>query len=191
MLASLVIDHLHRIPGAENVVTAYIYCDYGKKEEQTPVNLIASVTKQLLQHQMSIPEDVQKIYQRHHSKGTQPSFEEVLEMTGSSMSRFSRINLIVDALDELWNTGQVRQNLIGRLRSLQDLHHFSLMTTSRYIPYLILDFSQPLHVDVQASPEDIRKYVEGHVLDLPSCVRKDPRLQESIASAIVDAVEGM
>lgn len=112
-------------------------------------------------------------------------------MTGSSMSHLSRIYLILDALDELWNTGQVRQNLIGRLCSLQDLHHCSLMTTSRNVPHLILDFSQPLHVDVRASPGDKRRYVEGHVSDLPSCVRKDLGLQETVTSAIFDTVHGM
>ncbi len=107
------------------------------------------------------------------------------------MSSFSRIYLIVDALDELGNGGQVRQHLIGRLRSLQDLHPFSLMTTSRYIPSLALDFHQPLCMDIQASPEDIERFVEGHISDLPNCVRRTMGLQEVITSAIVDAVDGM
>ena len=65
------------------------------------------------------------------------------------------------------------------------------MTTSRYIPSLDLDFHQPLCMDIRASVEDVRRYVEGHLLDLPSCVRKILELQGKIAGAIVDAVEGM
>ena len=107
------------------------------------------------------------------------------------MTLLSRLYLIVDALDELGDAGQVRQNLIGRLRSLQDLYHFNLMTTSRYIRSLALEFHQPLCIDVRASPEDIRRYVEGHISDLPNCVRTNLRLQKTIASAIVDVVEGM
>lgn len=191
MLASLVIDHLQQVSDQEKVATAYIYCDYKRQDEQTSFNLTASVTKQLLQHQDPIPENILKIYEYHHKAETRPSFEEVLEMAGSSMARSLRLYVVVDALDELGNAGQVRQTLIGRLRSLQDLHHFNLMTTSRYIPSLALDFHQPLCMDVQASPEDIRRYVEGHISDLPNCVRKDLRLQQTIVSAIVDAVEGM
>ena len=191
MLASLVIDHLQQISDKEKVATAYLYCDYKRQDEQTPLNLIASVTKQLLQHQDSIPGRTLEIHQKYHEKRTRPNFQEVLEMAGSSMSCFSRCYLIVDALDELGNSGQVRQTLIGRLRQLQGFHHFNMMTTSRYIPSLALDFHQPLCMNVQASPEDIRRYVEGHISDLPSCVRKDPRLQQTIASTIVDAVEGM
>ncbi|KAF6219464.1 hypothetical protein HO133_003931 [Letharia lupina] len=191
MLASLVIDRLQQIPGEENVVTAYIYCDYKRQDEQTPINLTASVTKQLLQHQDLIPENILKMYQHHQKMETRPTFEEVLEMTGSSMARLSRVYVILDALDELGNAGQVRQTLIGRLRPLQDLHHFNLMTTSRYIPSLALNFHHPLCMDVRASPEDIRRYVEGHTSDLPKCVRESTGLQEAIATAIVDSVEGM
>lgn len=191
MLASLVIDHLQQVSDEEKVATVYLYCDYKRQDEQTPLNLTTSVTKQLLQHQDSIPENILKIYQNHRWKGTRPGFEEVSEMAGSSMASLSRLYLIVDALDELGNSGQVRQTLIGRLRLLQDLHHFNLMTTSRYIPSLALDFHRPLCIDVRASPEDIRRYVEGHISVLKNCVKKDLELQVTIASAIVDAVEGM
>ncbi len=191
MLASLVVDHLQQMPVVENFVTAYVYCDYRRQEEQTSINLIASVTKQLLHHQSWAPERVLKMYQHHHSRGTRPNFEEMLEMLGSSMSSFSRIYLIVDALDELGNGDQVRRHLIGRLRSLQDLHPFSLMTTSRYIPSLALDFHQPVCMDVRASSEDIEKFVEGHISDLPNCVRRTMGLQEVITSAIVNSVDGM
>ena len=50
MLASLVIDHIQRSPGEQIPATTYIYCDYKRQDEQTPINLTASITRQLLQH---------------------------------------------------------------------------------------------------------------------------------------------
>ena len=191
MLASLAIDHLERTPGEETPATTYIYCDYRRQEEQTDIKLTASITKQLLQNQVSIPEDVLKIYNHHKSKSTRPGVEEVLEMFKHSIARLTRVYLIVDALDELGNLGQVRQNFIGRLRSLQDLYHFNLMTTSRYIPSLAQDLQNSLCIDIRASPDDIRKYVLGHISDLANCVRKDSGLQETIADSIANIVEGM
>ena len=191
MLASLVIDHLERSPGEEIPATTYIYCDYRRQDEQTPINLTASITRQLLQHQDSIPEDILKIYNSHKSKSTRPSFEEVLEMLRYSIARLTRIYLIVDALDELGNVGQVRQNFIGRLRFLQDLYHFNMMTTSRYIPSLAQDLQNSLCIDIRASPDDIRIYVQGHISDLANCVRRDNGLQETIADSIANVVEGM
>ena len=109
MLASLVIDHLQQCSVDEMVTTTHIYCDYRRQEEQTPLNLIASLTKQLLQHQNSVPQDVMKIYQLHREYKTRPRFEEMLEMIGSSKAHSSRLYIIVDALDELGSAGQVRQ----------------------------------------------------------------------------------
>ena len=191
MLASLVIDHLQEISGGEKVVSAYVYCDYKRQDEQTPINLTASILKQMLQYQASLAEGVLDKYRYHHEKGTQPKFDEIFEMIESSMTHWSRVYLIVDALDELGNDGQVRQTLIGALRRLQGLHRFNLMITSRYIPLLPSDFYEPLCMDIQASPDDIRRYVAGHIVDLPSCVKKNSELQETIAVAIIKTAEGM
>lgn len=191
MLASRVIDHLKNTSSEENTVTVYIYCDYGRQVEQTAISLAENVTKQLLQHQDSIPERVQKIYQYHREEKTRPKLEQVLEMTASLMAPLSRIFVIVDALDELENSGKVRQTLIRHFRQLQDLHHFSLITTSREIPYLALDFHQPRCMELRANPRDVRKYVEGHIRNLPKCIEKNASLQETIANTIVDSVDGM
>ena len=191
MLASLVIDHLERIPKEETSATTYIYCDYKRQDEQTPINLTASITRQLLQHQVSIPEHIITIYNNHKSKLTRPNFEEILEMLKHSIVRLTRVYLIVDALDELGNSGQVRQNFIGRLRLIQDLYQLNLMTTSRYIPSLAQNFQKSLCMDVRANPGDIRNYVQGHISDLANCVKKDSGLQEAIANSIANVVEGM
>ena len=191
MLASLVIDHLERSFEEETSAINYIYCDYKRQDEQTPINLTASITRQLLQHQVSIPESIIMICNRHISKSTRPSLEEVLEMLEHSIARLTRVYLIVDALDELGNAGQVRQNFIGRLRLIQDLYHLNLMTTSRYIPSLAQDFQNSLCMDIRANPGDIRNYVQGHISDLANCVKKDSGLQEAIANSIANVVEGM
>ena len=191
MLSSLVIDHLERSAGEETPATTYIYCDYKRQDEQTPINLTASITRQLLQHQGSIPEQILKIYNCHKSKLTRPSFEEVFEMLNHSLARLTRVYLIVDALDELGNAGQVRQSFVKRLRLSQDLYHFNLMITSRYIPSLAQDFQNSLRMDIRASPDDIKKYVQGHISDLASYVRKDTRLHATIANSIAKVVEGM
>ena len=170
---------------------AYVFCDYKRQDEQTPINLTANITKQLLQHQDSLSEIVLRIYQRHQKKGTRPDLEEYLEMIGSLMTHSSRFYLVIDALDELANAGQARQTLISVLHRLQDLLQCNLMITSRYSPFLASEFHQPLCVDVQASPDDIRRYVDGHIADLPSCVRKNLELQETIAAAITKTAEGM
>jgi hypothetical protein len=48
-----------------------------------------------------------------------------------------------------------------------------------------------LGLEIRASEHDVRRYVDGHMLHLPSFVRRSPDLQEEIKAGIVKAVDGM
>ena len=191
MLTSLVIDHLQQTRSNENTATIYIYCDYGRRDEQTLLDLVSSLIRQLLSHQESIPENILRTYQDHLGKGTRPKPEYFTELAQSSMEQLSQIYVILDALDELGNVNKVRQDLIEFVRRLQRYHPINLMTTSRYIPTLAQEFDHPFYMDIRASPKDIRRYVEGHIEDLPNCVKKNTELQGEVAKAVVNSVDGM
>jgi hypothetical protein len=46
-------------------------------------------------------------------------------------------------------------------------------------------------VDIRASDNDVRRYLEGHISQLPSFVLRSPDLQEKIKTKIIEAVDGM
>ena len=48
LLRSIVVDYLERSFEQEDVAIAYIYCSYKEQEDQTDVNLIASLLQQLV-----------------------------------------------------------------------------------------------------------------------------------------------
>ena len=48
-LRSIVVEYLERSFEKNNVAIAYIYCSYKEQEDQTTVNLIASLLQQLVQ----------------------------------------------------------------------------------------------------------------------------------------------
>ena len=54
MLASIVINHLSNEVRTDRTGVAYIYCDYLKHREQTPINLVGSLLKQLAEQQNPI-----------------------------------------------------------------------------------------------------------------------------------------
>ena len=191
MLASLVIDHLKETLCSGSSGVIYTYCDYRMQQEQTLSGLIASLLKQTLQQQQVIPTDLKEACQGHIRAGTRPKVQEMLNMLQTAMESFSRTYVIVDALDELSSQDQVRQNLLEELRGLQDVHEYNLLITSRHIPNLTLEFPEPLCLEIRASPEDVRRYVYGHMTQLPNCVKTSMGLQESIASSVVAAVDGM
>lgn len=190
-LASIAIDHLQRTLRHMDIPVVYIYCDYKKQQEQTPINLVASILKQLLQHRISVPDKVMKIYHHHVNSGTHLNIEEICDMLKDLLAGFSQTYVVVDALDELPVSGQVRQILLASLRSLQKAHSLNCMMTSRSIPQIDHELQGSLFLDIRASDEDVKKYVYGHMSDLTTSAQNSPKLQEAIANSIVDVVDGM
>lgn len=191
ILASTVIGHLQTMLRGNGNPVAYIYCDYRKQYEQTPVHLIASILKQLLQHQISIPEIVWKSYRHHVKYGTHPTTEEICTPLQSTLYTLSQIYIVVDAVDELNVSDQVRQTLMLKLNAFQEAHTINLMMISRPIPQITQELREPLCLEIRASDEDVRKYVQGHIDGLAKCIRGNPQLQELIVDFIVNAVDGM
>ena len=191
MLASIAIDHLQGTLRHKNIPVVYIYCDYKRQQEQTPINLMASILKQLLQHQISVPDGVMNSYHDRVNSGTRLSFEEIGEMTKILLAGVLQAYIVVDALDELPVSGQVCQILLTYLRSLQKAQSLNLMITSRPIPQIDHQLQDSLSLEIRASNEDIKRYVYGRMNDMARSAQKDPKLQEAIAQCIVDIADGM
>ncbi|RYP09549.1 hypothetical protein DL764_001234 [Monosporascus ibericus] len=59
------------------------------------------------------------------------------------------------------------------------------------IPEVMGNFRDSLTIEVRASEDDIRKYLNGRMSQLPRFVDERPDLQDEISSSIVKAVDGM
>ena len=134
MLASIAIDHLQNTLGHKNIPVVYIYCDYKRQQEQTPINLMASILRQLLQYRILVHDRVMHSYYQHVNFGTCPNSERIGEIVKSLLAEFPQVYIVVDALDELPVSGQVCQILLKELRSLQKVQSLNLLIISRPIP---------------------------------------------------------
>jgi hypothetical protein len=65
------------------------------------------------------------------------------------------------------------------------------MATSRFIPDIEDAFRKARRLEVQASREDIKRFVVGQTYRLPACIQRSTALQEMVQEKIVDAVNGM
>ena len=191
MLASIAIEHLQNALGHKNIPVVYIYCEYKRQQEQTLVNLMASILRQLLQYRTLVPDTVMHFYHQHVNFGTRPTSEELGETVKSLLAQFPQAYVVVDALDELPVSGQVCQILLTELRSLQKVQSLNILMTSRPIPQIDHQLKDSLFLEIRASSEDIKKYVYGRMSDLAISVQNDPSLQEAIANSIEDIVDGM
>jgi hypothetical protein len=155
--SSAVIDHLkHEILG-QAIGLAFMYCSYKEREEQTLVNIVASLARQLMQQDGVIPDNVRIPYKRHQEKGTRPTLVECTQLLFSQLNTCSRVFVIVDVLDECTEY-ETRNDLLSELLRLPPTT--ALMITSRPIPGIDLQLSHSSQIDIHANDDDIRIYLE-------------------------------
>jgi hypothetical protein len=184
------VEHLKRAFKQEDIAIAYIYCNYIERETQTNANLIASLLQQLVQTKPTISDEIVSLYHRHtNKKKKRPT---VTEWSNSlklelEVRNFSRVFIVIDALDEC-------SDITGFLTAIRKLQpSICLLVTSRHIPSIEHAFKMAARIEIRASDEDIRKYVEKRIMEdrLAKLVEPDPTLRETIVNSIVQSANGM
>lgn len=168
---------------------AYIYCNYKDHSAQTASNLVGSLLKQLVQDHSAVYENVKALYRRHQCQETQPALQQLLETLRSATGIFSKVFVVVDALDECLD--RTRAELLLALRSLSTIN---LLATSRKLPAIAQTFQEVKHFEIRASDDDVKKYIEGRIPRagfLSIHVSEDGTLKEEMVKAITKNIDGM
>jgi hypothetical protein len=192
ILAAVVIDELTtRFSNDPTIGIAYIYCNFRRHDEQKIDDLLASLLKQLAICQPSLPDSVKDLYDRHKTKRTLPLLDEISTSLQSVLTTYSRVFIIIDALDECQVSDGNRIRFLSEICSLQAKCGANLLVTSRFMPDITVRFNQAITLEIRASSEDVRRYLDGHMFRLPGFVVRSPELQEEVKSKIVQSVQGM
>lgn len=192
ILTSIVIDELTtRFLNNESISVAYIYCNFRQQRRQKAEDLLASLLKQLAQDRSFLPESVKSLYDSHKDKRTRPSFDEISRTFHSVAAMYSRVFIIVDALDECQTADGCRSRFLSELFAVQAKCGVNIFATSRSIPEINTKFSQSTPVEIRASDEDVKRYLEWRMGELPSFIEQNQPLREEIKTKISEAVDGM
>ena len=192
ILTALVIDDLvTRFANDPAIGVAYIYCNFRRQDEQKATDLFASLLKQLTQGRSSVPDSVKSLYDSHRDNRTQPSSDEILRTLQSVATLYSRIFFIVDALDECQVSDDCRMRFLSEIFNLQAKHQANIFATSRFIPEISEKFKESIRLEIRASKQDVQRYLDGRMSQLPNCVLRSSELQDEIKAEIVNAVDGM
>ncbi|KAF1994164.1 ankyrin repeat protein, partial [Amniculicola lignicola CBS 123094] len=192
ILASSVINSLQaRFEGDDQVGVVYVYFDFRRQAEHDEINILSNVLRQLSQERTTIPDVLQALYRCHVKSQKRPTLADVTKSLQSVSTSFSRIFIIVDALDECQAIGNCRMNFLSAIFELQRICGLNLFVTSRPIPDITGNFRNNLSLEIRGDKEDMRKYVESHISSLPRFVRDSDELQDLIATQIVEASDGM
>ena len=194
IITSIVVDYLlNEFRAHSKVGIAYLYCSYTRQHEQKLVDLMSCILVQLMKTRSEPPRHVSDMCLRHMRKGTRPCTREIVEAIHSVLAECSRTFIIIDALDECSNVGRARDMLLEEIFKLQEEHPIALFATSRSLPGVVSKFQNPscTSLEIRASDQDVRRYLERHVTLLPTFVSRNKALQESIQSEIAQSVDGM
>lgn len=188
MVAAIAIDDL--LKKSVNGIS-YVYFNYKAREEQDASRMLAAILKQLVRGRLSTIEYLERLYNQHKDKEDKPSLDEIYRTLQSVLAHYPTIYLVVDALDEYYDSQGSRQQFLAKIRDLQAVRDVRLMVTSRFIPEIVDYFRGALKLEIQASEEDVKRFVAGQIYRLPRCIRRDIALQEMVQNRIVEAVDGM
>lgn len=190
-MVSIVIDHLWRKFNDAKTGIAFLYCNYKRQEEQKAVDLLAALLKQLVQCQQTTPQPLKTLYNCHVQRRSRPSFEEIAEVLRSVVSGYTRVYVVVDALDECLDTLGSHSAILAELRILQAEADVRLLATSRCHSNILQEFKAETFLEIRANNTDVERYLESHISRLSLCVQDNHTLQQTIKEDITRAVDGM
>jgi hypothetical protein len=179
----------------DSVGIAYVYCNFQRHNEQGAASLLGNILKQMVQGKHTVPSSVRALYDAHMHTGTRPSINEISNAMHSLSfsSDFSRIFIVIDALDGCQISDRSRDMLLDVVLSMQAKcgRGVYLFATSRFIPEITEKFKEQPTLEIRASKKDVKRYIQGNLTMLPSFVSRNPGLQEEISDVITEAVDGM
>ena len=190
ILTSIMVDDLIiRFQNDPTVSIAYIYCNFQRKDEQKIDDLLASLLKQLAQGQSSLPDSVKDLYDRHKVKRTQPSLDETIRSLHSVAAMYSRVFIVVDALDECQVSDNCQSRFLSEIFNLQVKYGTNIFATSRFIPGITKKFNGSTLLEIRAHDVDVRKYLDSRISQSESKFLRS--YHEEIKAEITKAVDGM
>ncbi|OBT62890.1 hypothetical protein VE03_07604 [Pseudogymnoascus sp. 23342-1-I1] len=191
MVSAIAVDHIWKAFQGDNVGVAYIYNNYNRREEQTTTKLLSAILKQLVQERPLYGKPVTILHKQHADRVTPLSHDEIRTVLESVVKSYSKVYIIIDALDEYTDSNHIRSELITILRTVQTSTNTSLMVTSRFNSGTEKLFQGALELEIQANEADVKEYVISRLDRFPKCVRNDKELQAEIQDGIARAVDRM
>ena len=198
VLASFLIHSLQKSLEYQDIKVVYIYCDYTMVEKQTPLNLIADLLRQLLidnstsQGRLgSVRDRLRDLYKSCNHNNSRPTLIECTKLLYEAARCFSKVFIVIDALDECPEVNEVRSTLLYAIENLQSFA--SLLIMSRHIPNIASQLRNATRLEIKASDHDIKTYLERlrglQNIDCP--LSRERNLHVTIINTILEKVGGM
>ncbi|RYC80736.1 hypothetical protein BFJ63_vAg16371 [Fusarium oxysporum f. sp. narcissi] len=188
IITAIVIDYLQsKFRDNQSIGIAYIYCNFRRKDQQKAEDLFASLLKQLAPSQ---PQRVKDLYNQHKKRGTRPNFDEISKTLRSVAAIYSRLFIVVDALDEYQISDDNRARFLKEIFELQDFSGANIFATSRPSREISTLFSKGLSRTISATDGDILTYLNDKITCRQSDIIDDG-MRGMVRRRVIEAADGM
>ena len=153
---------------------------------------MGNILQQLLLQNCISRDKLTSVYEQHAKNQTHLTAVELSDLLQIVVRGFSRVFIIIDALDECSEANSVREALVTENRKL--LPHISLFVTSRHIPSIQSSLSDAISLEIEPDDLDIKNYLQQRLENwksLQSYIRKDANLKDMIIDKLVIKVGKM
>ena len=166
-ISSLVIETLRNRAGEQNIAVLGLYCDYQVQGEQSAVDMIGGLLRQVVWGEAGIRAEIRSAFNESKRRGGQRlHMRDLLRLFIKVVSSIDRVYICVDAVDELLPKN--RADFLRELwRIIQDAPNTRLFLTARLcVQAELLKHlgGVPYVIKIVADQGDIARYLR-HMID--------------------------
>ncbi|KAL6692009.1 ankyrin repeat-containing domain protein [Trichoderma pleuroticola] len=161
------------------IATAYYYFSFSDVKKQGRDAMLASLIKQICCCRPNMPESIARL-KKHKDQDMRPPTEELQEALIATLRGFSKVYIIIDALDECPELGGRREDLMKTLRYILNAapDNLHVMCTSRKEADIYAEIeshlSDPMRIEFdlssymhrEAIKRDIGQYIDSTLADV-------------------------
>ena len=164
-ISSLVIDTLREQTRRQNTAVLALYCDYQAQKDQSAVNMIGCLLRQIALGGPRIPDEIKSAFDESRPGGGQGlRLADMVKLFVKTISSIELVYMCVDAVDEV--LPQHRSEFLRALRQvIQDAPNVRIFLTGR--PYIRGELDKHLTkayiIHILADQEDITRYLSQKI----------------------------
>lgn len=191
--SSLIIDYLQsKYRSSDNktrdIAVLCLLCNYRDRAGQSAEIFMANLLKQVVQQKKAFSPELKDLYiEREKSR---PTFDKLARLFSHEMKYFSKVFVVIDALDETTEHEDVRRLMLSELQALP----INLLITSRYEKSIEQRLGEAERLEIWATAADVQTYIKARIpceTLLARHIQADPSLEKTVVDKIVEKSQGM
>ena len=186
--SSIIIDRLQSEYKDKNVAVTCLFCNYRDRAAQSAEIFMANLLKQVIQQKRAVSPELRDLYNERERRRL--TFAKTAKLFSQEISHFSKVFVVLDALDETSEHEDIRRLVLAELQGLP----INLLVTSRYEKSIEQRLGKAEHLEIRATAADVQTYVKARIPSehlLARHIQADPSLEDTIVNGIVEKSQGM